>query len=149
MSMFFYMPAVQRMDFLSRQISESGLIEILEKVSQQTDKKTTVTVSSSETSLVWFIISHLSALHHLCSVLVSSTGGGWWTRTMRMITNFKPEPWNTPRNRERIYFTGTLIASLTSWILGCHTSFCVSLETTHQEERTTQWSWHCGISGGG
>lgn len=34
--------------FCFGQISESGLIEILEKVSQQTEKKTTVTVRSTK-----------------------------------------------------------------------------------------------------
>lgn len=44
----FHMAALQLTDFLFYQISESGLIEILEKVSQETDKKTTVKVSSTE-----------------------------------------------------------------------------------------------------
>lgn len=99
---------------------------------------------------VWFIVSHcLSILHHLCSVLVSSTDGGLWTQMMRMITNFKRKPWNEPRHQEKIYITGTLITSLTIWILGFHTSFSVSLETTYQEGRTTKGSWHWGISGVG
>lgn len=36
---------------------------------------------------------------------------------MRMMTNFKLEPWNEPRSQERICVTGTLIASLTSRLL--------------------------------
>lgn len=48
--MFFLLPAVQWLDFAFCQISEAGLIEILEKVSQQTEKKTTVKVSFTEVS---------------------------------------------------------------------------------------------------
>lgn len=45
------------MDFLFCQISETGLIEILEKVSQQTEKKMTVKVSSTEMSPVYDSLS--------------------------------------------------------------------------------------------
>lgn len=57
----FHIAAVQQICFLSGQISESGLIEILEKVSQQTDKKTTVKVSSTEISS--FFIHHQPLVH--------------------------------------------------------------------------------------
>uniref|UniRef100_A0AAQ5ZX21 Programmed cell death protein 5 n=1 Tax=Amphiprion ocellaris TaxID=80972 RepID=A0AAQ5ZX21_AMPOC len=43
-----YLIQMARFGKLGGKISESGLIEILEKVSQQTEKKTTVTVSSTE-----------------------------------------------------------------------------------------------------
>lgn len=46
--MYFHMLAVPWTHVFFCQISESGLIEILEKVSQQTEKKMTVTVSSNK-----------------------------------------------------------------------------------------------------
>lgn len=80
------------------QISESGLIEILEKVNQQTEKKTTVKVSS--TYVTYFsIYCHLLISLGLCSVLVSSTDGGSWTRMMRKMTDFQTESLNEPTTR--------------------------------------------------
>lgn len=137
--------------FLSCQISESGLIEILEKVSQQTEKKTTVKVSPTEISL--FISSSTTRLSYffLCCVFFSSTDGGWWTQTtMMMITNFQLEPWNEPRNWKKICFNGTLNSIFdlfvhVSWILGCDAILCVSLETINREGGTRMWSWYDGI----
>lgn len=84
------------------QISDSGLIEILEKVSQQTVKKTTVTVSSAEMLPVIGSLWLICPSYSICALFLSvqqteGNGLGWWG----WLLTFKP--WNKPRNRERIY----------------------------------------------
>lgn len=129
---FFLMPAVQWMDFLFYQISESGLIEILEKVSQQTEKKTTVTVSSSEVSPVFdsFTVTWPSYIIYALYLSVQQTEGDglrWWG--WLLTSN------GSPGSRQEICRGYALLGLWyylwpVSWILGCHTSFCVSRETT-------------------
>lgn len=76
------------------QISESGLIEILEKVNQQTEKKTTVKVGLTYGTSCVFGINTMSNLFIYC-LHFSSTDGGLWTQMMMMmITNYQMEPWN-------------------------------------------------------
>uniref|UniRef100_A0A3Q3XER0 Programmed cell death protein 5 n=1 Tax=Mola mola TaxID=94237 RepID=A0A3Q3XER0_MOLML len=53
-----YLIQMARFGQLGGKISESGLIEILEKVSQQTVKTTTVKVSFSDVSCFWLIITN-------------------------------------------------------------------------------------------
>lgn len=84
MLIFFHVPAVQWMDFLFCQISETGLIEILEKVSQQTEKKMTVKVSSTEMSPVYDSLSvtvYPSYIIYALYLSVQQTEGyglRWW-----------------------------------------------------------------------
>uniref|UniRef100_A0A3Q2Q135 Programmed cell death protein 5 n=1 Tax=Fundulus heteroclitus TaxID=8078 RepID=A0A3Q2Q135_FUNHE len=73
-----YLIQMARFGKLGGKITESGLIEILEKVSQQTEKKTTVTVSSSELSSMVDSVSVLSISRVSCALFLagSSTDGG-------------------------------------------------------------------------
>lgn len=94
------------------QISESGLIEILEKVNQQTEKKTTVKVGLTYWTYCVFSINTMSNLFIYC-LHFSSTDGGLWTQMMMMmITNYQMEPWN-PSDMDVFYWSAT--ASLTSY----------------------------------
>ena len=135
---FFHSPAINR--FVFCQISESGLIEILEKVSQQTEKKTTVTVSSSEMSNVFDSFQSLVCHTFVITLCLadSSTDGGYWTRMMRMTTNFEQKPWNEPRVQEEVKTSYVLLRLLSGSLTGVffltkywHVSFYVSLELTH------------------
>lgn len=101
----------------------------------------------------WFSLSYPTYMFYALCLPVQQTEGdglwwwGWW------IT-LKSSPGTRQDNRRGYAILGLIISCIfdkrvpVSWILGCHTSFCVSLETTHQQRKTMTWSWHYGVTGG-
>lgn len=116
MFIFLHMATVQWTDCIFCQISESGLIEILEKVSQQTEKKMTVKVSSIEMSHMFDSFSVSCPSDIVYPLPVQQTEGDgfrWWGRLLSLN--------GSPGMSQEIWrgyaLLGLLIVSLTSIFL--------------------------------
>lgn len=105
------------------QISESGLIEILEKVNQQTEKKTTVKVSSTYFTYFFYLLSFVDLTRFLLCTCQ-------FNRRRVMDSDDEEDDWLSngvsqwANNQKRILFTGTLIASLSGWIPAWWSLYC-------------------------